>query len=215
MTRRTSTILAWAAILGACAASLALNTAHAQDSFTIETTAGTGGQVVTKLTWATSPAGATCTASGGWTGTKAGSGSETLPAAAPPLNYALECTWPGTSTSAALSWVAPTTNTDGTALAKCAASTDTGPCLAKYRICRGATATTTTDCRDHNFPSATSANWTGLAVGTHWFGVKAVTGQGAESALSNTAFKTVTAPKTYTASVGVKQPSAATSFAVE
>lgn len=183
-------------------------------SLTIATAPGTtAGQVITTLTWTTTPAGAACTASGDWTGTKAASGTETLPAATPPKAYSLRCTWPG-DTTATLSWTPPTTNTDGSPLAKCAAATDTGPCLAKYRICRGASATTTTDCRDTNIPAATGSTWTGLAAGTHWFGVKAVTGQGVESALSNTASKSTSAGAEWTASVGVKIPSTATGFAV-
>lgn len=96
-----------------------------------------------------------------------------------------------TTASATLSWVPPTTNLDGSALAKCAATTDTGPCLAKYRICRGTTADALTDCRTLNVPAATGSQWTGLTSGTHWFGVKAVNGDGIESPLSNTASKVV------------------------
>jgi hypothetical protein len=186
-------------------------------AFTAETSpAPTAGQVITKLTWATTPAATSCTASGdtAWTGTKAASGTVTLAAASPPKSYALKCSWPGDS-SAALTWVAPTTNTDGTPLAKCAAATDTGPCLAKYRIYHGASATTLTDVRDHNFPGATSSTWTGLTAGTHFFGIKAVTGEGAESALSNVVSKTIGPAFEVTQSVGVKVPSAATALAVQ
>jgi hypothetical protein len=206
-----------ALILASCAASLVFaSQAHAQDAFTIETSpAPTPGQLIPKLTWETSPAGATCVGSGDWSGAKAGSGTETLAARAAPFNYAMRCDWPGGGTTT-LSWVAPTTNTDGSALAKCPTATDTGPCLAKFRICRGTTATALTDCRDHNFPASTSTPWSGtLAVGTHWFGVQAVAGNGAQSAMSNTASKTITAPKVFTASVGVKLPSPATGFNVE
>lgn len=203
-------------ILASCAASLALaSRAEAQDTFTIESTPASGGQIVNKLTWATSPAGATCTASGDWTGGKAGSGSETLPAATPPLNYGLRCEWLGSVVSATLTWIAPTTNTDGTPLAKCATATDTGPCLAKYKICRGATAAALTDCRDHNFPTSTTSIWSALTPGTHWFGVQAVAGNGAPSIMSNTVSKTITAPKIYTASVGVKVPNPPTNVIAE
>lgn len=208
--------LGLALILVSCVASLALaSRAEAQDSFTIESTPGaTAGQIVNRLTWATSPAGATCAASGDWTGAKAGSGTETMPQAPAPLIYALRCDWPG-GTSATLTWVAPVTWTDGTPLTKCPSATDTGACLAKYKICRGASATTLTDCRDHNFPTSTTTPWNGLAVGTHWFGVQAVAGTGATSAMSNTASKTITAPKVYTASVGVKMPNPVTGLTAE
>ena len=127
------------------------------------------------------------------------------------------CTWPG-DTTATLSWVAPTQNTDGTPLAKCAAATDTGPCLAKYRIVHGLSADVLSDTRDHNFPNATSATWTGLAAGTHFFGLKAVTGQGVESALSNVVSKTISSTQTVNRTVGITvnpQPNAPTALTVE
>ena len=210
--------------LAACAASIALaSRAEAQaagsGSFTIATAPGpTAGQVIPTLTWSTTPAGATCTASGdtAWTGTKAGSGTLAMPARALPTPlYGLACTWPG-DTTATISWTAPTTNTDGSALAKCAAATDTGPCLAKYKVCRGASATAITDCRDHAFPNSTSTPWGGtLIVGTHFFAVKAVTGDGVESVLSNSASKTITPAMQWTASVGVKVPKEPTNLTVE
>lgn len=171
----------------------------------------TPGQVITRLTWSTSPASASCVASGDWSGAKAASGTEALPPAAPPKSYSLRCTWAGDAT-AVLSWTAPTTYTDGTALAKCAAATDTGTCLAKYRIRRGASATTLTETRDHNFPNATSATWTGLTPGTHWFTVISVLGNGIESSPATPVSKTTSAGSEWTASVGVKQPSPVTAL---
>lgn len=82
----------------------------------------------------------------------------------------------GTGT-ASLQWIAPTNNTDGSPL------TD----LAGYRICRGTNASTLNDCRAHNFPTSTSATWSGLAAGTHYFAVQAVNSKGYTSDPSNVA----------------------------
>lgn len=203
------------ALCGALLIAGGITVAKAQGTLSIETTpAPTAGQVITKLTWA-APVGSTCTASGDWTGTKAASGTETLPAAVPPKNYALSCVGTG-DTGATLSWVAPTTNVDGSPLAKCATATTTGSCLARFRVCRGASATTTTDCRNVSNPNATGTPWSGgITPGTHFFAVKAVTGDGVESVFSNAISKTATAGVTWTASVGVTVPNAPASLTVE
>lgn len=67
-----------------------------------------------ELTWSTSPAGATCTASGAWSGSKASSGTETVAPIRTSSGFAIACSWPGDS-MAMLTWVNPTTNTDGSA----------------------------------------------------------------------------------------------------
>lgn len=206
----------------ALVAALACGPAFSQTTptltFTAQTTTGAG-SVVPALAWSTTPAATSCAASGdaAWTGAKAASGTQTLAAINTSKTYRLACTWPG-DTQAVLTWVAPTQNTDGTALAKCAAATDTGPCLAKFRISRGAAADALTDSRDHNFPLATTATWTGLAAGTHFFGIKAVTGQGVESALSNVVSKTISATQTVNRDVAITvnpQPNAPTGLTVE
>lgn len=89
--------------------------AHAQTlNFAAATSTGTE-SVVPDLTWSTTPAAASCTASGAgnWTGSKSASGTATLPAITVGATYVLECTW-SSDTQAALSWTLPTTNTDGT-----------------------------------------------------------------------------------------------------
>jgi hypothetical protein len=174
----------------------------------------TPGQIISRLTWTTSPAGATCTASGDWTGAKAANGTEALPPATPPRAYSLRCTWAGDA-QAVLTWTAPTANSDGSALAKCATSTETGTCLAKYRILHGTSATALTDVRDHNFPNATTATWTALTPGTHFFAIKAVNGQGVESPQSAVVSKTASAGTEWSASVGLKVPNTATNVEVQ
>ena len=88
----------------------------------------------------------------------------------------------GSPGSATLSWEAPTTNTDGTAL------TD----LAGYRIYYGASA----GHLDHTVNISTVGLQTyvieGLEPGNWYFAVRAVTTNGAESGLSDLVMKTIT-----------------------
>lgn len=86
-------------------------------TFTAQTTVGDG-TVVPALTWSTTPAASGCTASGAtnWTGAKAASGTQTLPAISTSQTYNLTCNWPA-DTTATVSWTNPTQNTDGSAYA--------------------------------------------------------------------------------------------------
>jgi hypothetical protein len=144
-------------------------------TFTAEFTRGVE-TVVPKLTWTTSPAATSCTASGDWSGTKAASGTETLDAVNVTKAYTLVCTWPGDS-KATLTWVAPTTYTNGQPMT-----------VAKYRITFGTSLTdvltgaTGTQTRDHNFPTSTSATVTGINTpGTYHFCLRAVDAAGTAS----------------------------------
>lgn len=185
--------------------------AHAQTvTLTPSVTSGNG-SITTTLTWATNPAAQSCTASGHavWTGTKAASGTQTLPAITMSGSYSLTlaCTWPG-DTTATVRWTAPTTNTDGSALAKCASSSSTGPCLAKFHVYRAACAGFPTNACSPEMtpttsPNATSHQFTGLSPGVHYFGVEAVNGDGVPSVMSNVASKTITATTTRTESVTI------------
>lgn len=87
-----------------------------------------------------------------------------------------------TTGSATVSWSAPTTNTDGSAL------TD----LAGYHIYYGTSATSLT--QSVNITSSAIASYVlqNLASGTWYFAVTAVTNAGAESARSSVVSKTVT-----------------------
>lgn len=130
----------------------------------------------TTLTWsATNTVGTTpCTASGLWTGTKAASGSQVVTVSAPG-SFTLTCT--GATDTATLSWVNPTQNTDGSALTNMAgvkvfwSQTSTGLGSAAPNGQLGS-------------PTVTSYTITGLAVGTWYFGVKAYTTTGVDSAIS-------------------------------
>lgn len=179
------------------------------------------GSLSTRLTWSTTPEATSCTASGhpSWTGLKAPGGSADLPAITLSGTYTLTlaCTWPG-DTQARLAWVAPTQNTDGSALAKCASQTATGACLRSFTVHRGASATALTDSRAVDDRNATAYTWTGLAAGTHFFGVRAVNGDGTTSDLSNTASKVITATQTRNSAVTLTVnplPSAPTGLTVQ
>lgn len=87
---------------------------------------------------------------------------------------------PPTLGTAALSWMPPTRNTDGSALSN----------LAGYRISYGTSAGTLTS--TIQIPGPASAYIvSGLAPGTYFFGVRAYSAAGTESGLSNIVTKTV------------------------
>jgi hypothetical protein len=86
-----------------------------------------------------------------------------------------------TTGSATLTWVAPTENTDGTAV------TD----LAGYRIYYGTSATDLTQEIDLAGTTSTSYVVSGLAPGTYYFAVTAYSTAGMESAESNQASKSI------------------------
>jgi Fibronectin type III domain len=146
----------------------------------------------TSLTWSSTNA-TSCTASGGWLGSRATSGSSTTGALNTTTIYALACTGAGgtankTATvtvaaafngAATLSWAAPTTNTDGTPMTP----------LSGYTIYYG----TSPSALSHSIPAsatATSYEITGLAPGTWYFAVAAVAKVGTTSAISNVGSET-------------------------
>lgn len=190
----------------ACAALLLVPTflyaqAAPTGSFTLSTRVNANGTLTPTLTWSTTPAATSCTASGdsAWAGTKAASGTQTLAdfPTTTPKAYALLCTWPG-QTSALLAWTPPTTNTDGTPLTN----------LAGYRVNYGASAQSLVQAVQIANPATVNYTISNLTPGTWYFGVKAYTTQGAESALSNIVSRAVTGPVEWSQSTGVKTPSA-------
>ncbi len=83
--------------------------------------------------------------------------------------------------SATVRWTAPTTNTDGSSLAN----------LTGFRITYGRSATTLSQSVTVNSASATSFTVTDLATGAWYFAVSALNADGAPSAPSNVATKTI------------------------
>jgi hypothetical protein len=131
------------------------------------------------LTWSTNPVAASCVASGGWSGSKAVSGTQTLPAITASANYTLTCTWGTGSTT--VSWVAPTTNTDGSALTN----------LAGFRVYYGTSSTALTSNVLIDDVTRRSATINSLTTGTWYFSVRAFNTSNAQSDNSNVASKTV------------------------
>lgn len=157
-------------------------------TFTLETTNPDGRSLVPRLTWTTTPAAASCAASGSWSGTKLASGTEILAAVSSSQSYGLLCTWPGQKT-AKLTWAAPVKNTDGSTL------TD----LTGFKVYYGTGPTALT--QSAPVPGATSTQWVSpqLAVGTWYFSVTALNQPGIESAkVSPPVSKAITADTTIT-----------------
>src|SRR5690242_11840001 len=158
--------------------------AHAQTAGTINFTANqtsATGSLTPVLTWSTTPVASSCTASGGWSGTKFASGSETVAKITASKSYTLTCAW-GNGT-ANLSWVAPTQNTDGSSLTN----------LKGYRILYGTSASNLNLSQSVNSATATSASIAALGAGTWYFAVRAVNSSGAESDNSAVVTRTITA----------------------
>lgn len=152
-------------------------------TFTASPTSGTG-SVVPRLTWSTSPVATSCTAGGGWSGTKFASGSETLATITASKTYTLTCSWG--NGSATINWTRPTTNTDGSPLTN----------LAGFKVLYGTSSTALSQVRQINDPAATSATISALQTGTWYFSVRAFTSAQVESDNSNLAQKTITSAST-------------------
>jgi hypothetical protein len=188
-------ILAVAGALATCWMALQ---AYAQTagtvSLSVSPTSGQG-SVTPRLTWSTNPVATSCQASGGWSGTKAASGSQTLSAVNANTNYTLTCTW-GVG-SATVNWTAPTTNDDGTPL------TD----LARFRVLYGTSRSNLSQSLTVDDPTRRSATVNSLGTGTWYFAVRAVNSAGGESINSNIASKSITgATASRTVSVTVTSP---------
>jgi hypothetical protein len=133
------------------------------------------------LAWS-SPGATSCTASGGWSGTKATAGSETLPKVTKlgDTLYTLTCASP--SGPVTLNWLPPTQNTDGTALTN----------LAGYRLYYGPGAGALNSSIVLTGAGATSTDQD-IPVGPQVFAMTAVNSSMIESDKSNTVSKTIVA----------------------
>jgi len=161
---------------------LAAGAVHAQSAGIVtlraNATSATG-SMAPVLTWSTNPVATSCSASGGWSGTKAASGTQTLATITASTNYTLTCTW-GTGT-ARVSWVAPTSNTNDTPLVN----------LAAYRVYYGTSSSSLTQSSEVNDITLRTATISSLTLGTWYFAVRAVNTNQLESGNSNIASKAV------------------------
>lgn len=137
------------------------------------------GSMAPVLTWSTNPVATSCSASGGWSGTKAASGTQTLPTITASTNYTLTCSW--STGEARVRWTIPTTNTNGTALTN----------LAAFRVYYGTSQSSLTQVREINDISSTSALISPLGAGTWFFKVLAVNANQVQSGDSNLASKVI------------------------
>lgn len=137
------------------------------------------GSMAPVLTWSTSPVATSCSASGGWSGTKAASGTQTLATITTSTNYTLTCSW--NSGSARVNWTIPTANTNGSALTN----------LAAFRVYYGTSESAMSQTREINDITSTAATISSLAPGTWFFKVRAVNASQVESTDSSIASKAV------------------------
>src|SRR5262249_13459584 len=142
----------------------------------------------TTLTWSATNA-TSCTASGGWSGTKATSGSQSVGPLTQDTTYSLTCSGNGanavamtsvTLRTAVLSWTAPTKNTDGTVAS-----------LSGYKIYYGTASKSYTQTVSVNGASNVQSTIALAGSGTWYFAVTAVDTKGAESAKSNEVSKVI------------------------
>jgi hypothetical protein len=156
--------------------------AHAQTAgtvtFTVNKTSAVG-SLVPVLTWSTSPVASRCVASGAWTGTKFASGSETLAQITASKSYTLTCYW--NNGTANLTWTAPKTNTDNSAL------TD----LVGYKLLYGTSSTSLAQSKAITGATVTSTTVGSLAGGTWYFALRAVNSKQLESDNSNVAQRSI------------------------
>ena len=153
------------------------------NSFTATPSSGTAPLSVT-LAWnATGPAGTTCAASDGWSGTKALSGSQVITGITATNSYTLTCSLPNGG-SAQVTWTAPTTNTDGSALVD----------LAGYELFHATTSAGVDTATAIPVPLGTQFTVTGLPSGTRWFGMKSVNAQGTRSVMSGKTSRVINIP---------------------
>ncbi|TDJ31788.1 MAG: hypothetical protein E2O59_00245 [Gammaproteobacteria bacterium] len=142
----------------------------------------------TTLNWSSQNA-SSCTASGGWSGSKGTSGSEVVGPISANTTYSLTCTGDGGNAMSMLTvsvngvlqltWVAPTENVDGSAL------TD----LAGYKIYYGTQSGNYSDSVDVSDPGATQHDLT-VPMETYYLAMTALDADGNESAYSNEVVKT-------------------------
>ncbi|MCB1686425.1 MAG: hypothetical protein R3E82_01290 [Pseudomonadales bacterium] len=151
-----------------------------------DSTVSSGG--TTQLSW-TSTNTTSCTASGGWSGSRSLSGNQMVGPLSATTTYSLSCSGPGGNVvrmltvsmlgQVSLNWVAPAQNVDGSPLND----------LAGFRIYYGISSRAYTDVVDISNPNATSFVLQQVQ-GDYYFAMTALDGDGNESAYSNEVRKT-------------------------
>jgi hypothetical protein len=172
-------------IVLAAMGSVAFTDARAQVTLSVSPTSADV-RATPVLTWS-APTGSVCTASEGWTGSKASSGTQTLLAINETTKFVLSCvTAAGTEKpgTAIVSWTAPTTNSDGTAYLN----------PGGYRMVWGKSTTSLDQTTYLQDPAVRTWTSPALPYGTWYFGVITFNAAGIESNVSNIASKLVGSP---------------------
>lgn len=126
-----------------------------------------------------------CEASGGWSGTKAAKGTETVKLSTPgDITLTLTCTPNATTTNgaAAISWIPTTLGTDGKPIT-----------LSGYSVHYGRSADVLATTVAVNGATTSSHVIENLASGVWFFGVRALTATGAQSGMSSIVSKDISA----------------------
>ena len=157
--------------------------AHAQTAGVVTLSANQSSaqtSMVPVLTWSTSPTAQSCLASGGWSGDRAASGTQTQSSINVSTSYTLACTW--SDGTAVVSWTAPTTNVDGSDLLD----------LAGFNVAYGTSSNALTQIARVDDNTRSSYSVEPLGPGIWYFVVRAFNSQQVESADSNIAQKDMT-----------------------
>lgn len=162
---------------------------HAAPTVSLTATPTTGiSPLNVTLTWSSTES-QSCVATGGWSGTKAVSGTETVTGLTASRTFTLTC---GASTgSATLTWEAPTQNTDGSPIA----TTGTGA-LAGFEVFHATTSAgvnTATPIVLSN-PAARTYTITGIPAGSRFYRAKAFNAAAVRSDFSGEVSNVVVLP---------------------
>lgn len=172
-------------------------------TFGVTATSPAPGQAIPTLTWNITGTGPTCTATG-WAGINGVlTGSLLQPLVTKNTNYVLSCSW-AADTTATLSWVGPTTNTDGTPLTDLAGFTvywNTGD----PSMVTAPTAKTRTIAN----PQAQGTVISNLPAGTWYFAVSPYNAQGVSGAIGGIPSKIIGAGNIIVRNVSVVFPGTA------
>jgi hypothetical protein len=157
--------------------------AHAQTAGVVTLSANQSSaqtSMVPVLTWSTSPTAQSCLASGGWSGNRAVSGTQTQPSISVSTSYTLACIW--SDGTAIVSWVAPTTNVDGSNLLD----------LAGFNVVYGTSSSLLSQIALVDDVTRSSYTVQSLPPGLWYFAVRAFNTQLVESVNSDVGQKNVT-----------------------
>ena len=163
--------------------------AHAQTAGVVTLSANQSSaqtSMVPVLTWSTSPIAQSCLASGGWSGDRAVSGTQTQPSIDVSTSYTLTCIW--SDGTAIVSWIAPTTNVDGSDLLD----------LAGFNVAYGNSSNALTQVALVDDNTRSSYTVQSLSPAIWYFAVRAFNTHQVESDDSNVAQKDVTGARAAT-----------------